>query len=602
MKIKGSARKNGFIKRLCEESLILSCLGKLSSRLIYFLKASMASFLLTGSASTDEKLKNGLAGSYLEKYKVKKRVVTPAKRAFSLSVEEGIITKYYRAWLERALYTSAKSYGVFLLTFSIYIAIVHFIKTNNLNAIVSSQSLLVAFITLVLSVPFIVSRKSLVMFFRGSAFINGMLSECIDLDRYDSKRKSSAFAVAIFAGSVLGALCFFTTETRIIVFLAGIIYTLAVFHSPELGVFSVAFAFPFANKLVVSLMATVSFVSYVVKVLRGKRSIHSGAAGVFVGILGAAFFFVFLKGGGEKALFAFCMCALYILASNLLSTPALLKKMVSSFVKGLSLCCLAFSLQMFDGAFHGEAADKVLTSSFSVFSSSSTFGGYVILMLPFMFCKASRGKFFSKFFSYLLFVGLISYSVYLGHAVLALLAAVCLAVYMAISNGNLFRPLFFAFGLPVGGLYFANVPITYSGLGIYDLMSGWTAAAAAASPHFFLGVGMAEESVTLAFDGSSNNMFLQIFLECGALGYLLLVLAVVFALQRVYASLGEIGSENRVITAAAGASVLSGLALGFGTNLWSTPSLCTAFWLCLGMAGAAYRLRMADRRGTDERF
>ncbi len=602
MKNKGSARKTGFIKRLCEESLILSCLGKLSSRLIYFLKVSMVSFLLTGSAYADDHLKDGLAGSYLEKYKVKKRIITPAKRAFSLAVEDSFITKYYRIGLERALYTSARTYGVFLLTFSIYVAAVCFIRLDGFEAAIRSRSILVAFAIFVFSVPFLVSRKSLIMFLRSSAFVNGMLSECVDPDRYDAKRKSTAFALAILVGSVLGALCFFTTETRMLVFLAGIIYTLAVFHSPELGLFSVAFIFPFGGRLLISFMASVSFISYLIKVLRGKRSIHSGAAGVFVSILATSFFFVYLKGGGEKALFAFCMCAVYMLASNLLSTPALLRKLVSTFVKGLSLAFLAFSLQMFNGAFHGQSLLDTLKNSPSVFEDNLTFGCYVILMLPFMFCKASNGKFFSKFFGYLLFVGLIAYSVFFGHTVLAVLAAVCLAAYMAISSGRLFRPLFLAFGLPVGGLYFANIPITYSGLGIYDVMSGWTAAAAAASPHFFLGVGMSEESVALAFEGSSNNMFLQIFLECGAFGYLLLVLAVVFALQRVYASLSDVGTENRVITAAAGASVLSGLAIGFGTNLWSTPELSTALWLCLGLAGAAYRLRMADGRDTDERF
>ena len=80
------------------------------------------------------------------------------------------------------------------------------------------------------------------------------------------------------------------------------------------------------------------------------------------------------------------------------------------------------------------------------------------------------------------------------------------------------------------------------------------------------------------------------------------VLGIVFAMQRLYASLSKVGTENRVITASAGASVLSALVLGCGINLWAHTELCVAFWLSLGLANAAYRLRMEERREADEQY
>lgn len=600
MKNNGSVRKKGFIKRLARESLILSCLGKLSSRLIYFLKVSMLSFLLTGCAGTDKALESGVTGSYIKEHKLFSRFVRPVKRAFSLSVEESFFAGLYRKALERVIYTPVSTYGAFFLTFGIYIALVYYVKLYAFYMTTSMASLEIACVIMLFSLPLLLSRKSLVGLLSGSVFISGIFSGCIDFSYYDGKKRPAAVGTAIILGSLLGVLTFFCGELRMIAFLFAAVFMLVVFHSPEMGLFSTALAFPFFDRGFVSALVFVSFISYIIKVLRGKRNLHFGASGVFVSLLGLMFLFNWLGGGGEKALFAFCMCALYILAANLLSTPKLLRKCVSALVSGFGICILVAAVQVFNSAWTGEGWRTAVEGSFSVFSDDSALAGYMILMLPFMFCKANRGGFLSKGLSYLLFVTCIAYSVFTGHTVFAVLAAVTVTVYLSISARRIFRPLVLCFGLPVGGLYFADVSISYSGMGLYDVMAGWTAAVAAATPHFFLGVGMTDASVALAFGGESNSMFLQTLVECGLAGLVLLTLALAFAMQRLYASLSKVGTENRVVTAAAGASVLAGFMLGCGIDLWAHTELCVAFWLCLGLAGATYRVRTEERRDTDE--
>lgn len=92
-KIKSKSKKTGFIKRLLNESLILSCLGKLSSRLISFLKVSILSFLLTGCSKADSALETGVVGTYLKKPDIRGRVIRPVKRGFARSAEESILVQ-----------------------------------------------------------------------------------------------------------------------------------------------------------------------------------------------------------------------------------------------------------------------------------------------------------------------------------------------------------------------------------------------------------------------------------------------------------------------------------------------------------------------------
>lgn len=578
----------------------MSCLGKLSSRLISFLKVSILSFLLTGCGKADAALETGIISTHLQDFNVQGRVVRPVKRAFARSASESTLGKLYRRALSRAIYTPVSTYGAFFATLGAYISIVHYIKIYTMDTEISGNTALISSALLVaFSIPLFFCHKPLVRMLGESAFVRGAFSCCIDFKRYTGEKRPAAIGTAFTVGSVAGLMLFFCPQWRLFVFLAAAVYLLVVFHSPEVGLFAVAFTFPFMGRGYISALVIAAFFSYTVKVLRGKRNIHFGASGLFVGLLGACFFFSWLRGGGEGALFALCMCCLYFLAANLLSTPRLIKKCVSVAAAGFGVVVLVFAVQLLNGALRGDTVWTVINNRFSVFQSSTSLASYMVMLLPIVFCKVGSG-FMQRLFSYLIFVACIVYFVFTGHTALAVLAAATLTAYLAISARRVFRPLIMCFGIPVGGLYFAALPISFSGMGLYDVITGWGAAMQAATQHLLVGVGMSPASLGLVFDGDSSSMFFQLLLECGLTGGFLFVLAIVFANQRLYASLAEVGTPNRNVTAAAGAAAMAGLVLGCGTNMWANAEVCVIYWLCLGLADAAYRIRIDERRGMDE--
>jgi len=604
MKSNKNAHKKSFIKRLFEESLILSCLGKISSRLIYFFKVSIFSFLLTDCDTVDNALERGAASRGVNRIKLKQRFIRPLKYRFSLSVENSLLAGLYRRGLQRALYTPVSTYGAFLATLGIYIGLVYFVKLYAFFATdISVASLVTACVVFLCSVPLLFCGKPLITAVSESAVISTLLSGCIDFSAYNGKKRSAAVGSAIILGSVSGVLTFFCGEWRILALICAAIYLLMVLHSPELGLFSVVLLFPFVPRPLTCAMVLITFAFYILKVLRGKRNLHFGTAGVFVAMLGIGFLFVYLKGGGQNALFALCMCLVYCLAANLLCTPKLLRKCVRTLVTGFSVALAIYALQVFNAAYSGHNWYGAIVGSFSVFATADRLACYALLLLPFVFCKSKNGSFIKQTVSYLLMVACIIYSVVIGYTALAVLSAAAIALYLAVDGCRLFRPLVLCFGLPVMGLYFASGYIPYNNVNLFAVMENWMAALKAGSAHFFTGVGMSAASVTMAFGGDSSSMYFQTLLECGISGLLLLVLATAFSTQRIYTQLSPTGTENRSITAAAGAAALICLTVSMGENLWADPSLCVIYWLCLGLASAAYTARQEEQRGMyDEKM
>lgn len=602
MKSKGTTQRIGLINRLLKGSLILSCLGIISSRLISFFKASVFSYLLVGGTVSDAALENGAIGTAVKKHRLNTRLVRAVKTWFSLSVENSVIVKRYRIALNRLIYTPISTFGAFFATLGIYICIVYFIKLYGFNAqtTVSISSLYIGGVVVLFSIPLLLSRKSLVGALYSSVFVRTMLSGLIDLDAYTGEKQHGAVGTALMAGFSLGFLCFFCGEVKVLLLLLAVVYLLVVLHSPEAGLVSVIAAFPFCERYMLCTLISVAFASYLIKVLRGKRNLHLKTSNIFALMLGLCFLFELFGGGGKTAWFALCMTAAYLLAANLINTQKLLNKCANVFTVGLGVVVTVFAVQVFVDALNGAGWGYTLTHSCSVFASGKQLSCYLLLMLPFVYCKSGGRSFLSKAYSYALVIACIIYSVLNGDTVYAILTAIAATLFLAVKDRKIFRPFVMCFGVPVSGLYFAAVPISFGDMGFYETVSGWVAALRAALDNFITGTGMSALSVSLVFAGDSHSMFLQTFIECGAAGLLLLLLAVVFALQRVYARLGEVDSVNRNITAAAGASALIGLVIGMGTNLWADKDTCLIFWLCLGLAGAAFEIRKEKRRGNDD--
>lgn len=579
----------------------MSCLGALSSRLISFFKESIFSYIFTGAEKSDKALTDSALCTVAAEHGVKPRAVRSFKRGFAASIENSAIAAVYRRAVRRIVYTPVSTFGTFSATLGVYICLVYFVKLYGFGGENAGglTSLIIGAVTVALSIPLLLCRKPLAAALNGSLFIRGMFAGLIELGEYNEEKRRGAVGTALIVGSALGVLTFFCGETAILLMLLALVYVLLVFYSPELGLISAVAAFPFCGRRLLCALITAAFISYILKVLRGKRNLRLCCSNIFVVLLGICFAFE-TSGGGENAWFSMSMAALYVLAANLLNTRKLLNKCANVLTVGLGVAMAVYVAQVFIASLNGASWRYALISSCSVFASGRQFSYYTLMLLPFIFCKAGGSSAFSKLYGYVFSAAIIVYSVMNGYTVCAVLAAVAATLFLAVRGRQMFRPFAICFGVPIGALYFAAVPISFGNMGFYDTLSGWLAALKAGGASFFTGAGMSAQSVELVLSGDSHSMYLQTFAECGAVGLILLLLAVCFALQRCYCALSKVGTENRNLAAAAGAVCMVGLLISLCTNLWADTNICFIFWLCLGLSGAAYEIRKEERRGLDD--
>lgn len=601
MKSKVSTKK-GYFKRLREESLVLSCLAGLSSRLIYFLKVSLISFFFSGAESFDTSLENGFFYDGIKSIKLRERVIRPIKGSFSLAFERSSVYLLYRRIAARLLYTPTSTFGAYLVTFGVYVGLVYYVKLYALGEDASVYSLVNGCFIIVMAFPLLFSGKPLIRFLGDSAFVSRALYGCIELDAYKGEKKSAAVGSAIIFGSVCGVASYFCGEGRILLLLALAVFAMLIGHSPEMGMVFTAFSFSFVPRGFLMFTVSLTLVSYLFKVIRGKRNLRFGTAGVFAVMLLLNFLFVLMRGGGNNAWYAFCVVAVCLLASNLLVTYKLIKKVIQALVFGMGFVFIDFAYGLLTDALAGGDIASALKVQSAFFDNSYSFARFCLVMLPFLFCKAEGSVLFGRPLCFFVGTGCLAYCVHTGNTLLAIIIAAVLTLYLAVARRRFFRPLLMCFGLPIGVLYFARVPISFEAMGFADTINGWAQAIGAMQGNFFTGVGMTDGSLALGGVTDSHSMYLQTMAECGVVGFVLLVLCLASCCMRLFAGLSPVGNDSRRIAAAAGASVVAGLTLGCYNNLWAEGSLGFVFWLALGIAVAAYEVRKEEKRGVGDEY
>lgn len=99
----------------------------------------------------------------------------------------------------------------------------------------------------------------------------------------------------------------------------------------------------------------------------------------------------------------------------------------------------------------------------------------------------------------------------------------------------------------------------------------------------------------------SHNTFLQVWMECGALGLLAFVGAMASAVKSAVRSVRRCGDRAARHMAIAGASAISGaLVCGLADYLWTYPRIMFVFWFVFGLTLAAVRVCNSDGGASGE--
>ena len=310
------------------------------------------------------------------------------------------------------IYRKLKTYGAFLFSLGAYGMITYIVRFFAYpNVEFSIRHFVVCAVILFLALPLMSSKETL-----AEALLNSKILSLILFDGFGIPRDTltkrlvypKQYAAVTILGMVLGVLTCFIDPIYYVFGLAAIIGTLVVFRYPEIGIIVWVALLPFVGmfehgSLILAAAVLVTDISYLIKLIRGKRAFRLGLIDYAIVLFSIIYFVsgIISKGGiasFRSALMYVIFLSGYFLIVNLLRTPEWIRRCVVTGVLSGAVSCFIGILQIFTGTLNTSWLDtsvfsEIGTRIVSLFDNPNIFAEYLILVIPFaMACLLRKGK------------------------------------------------------------------------------------------------------------------------------------------------------------------------------------------------------------------
>lgn len=570
------------------------------------------------------------------------------RREFEQSLLLDVVRRFFALLLELRL----RTVGLLLLSCGIWTAAFHMLRLLLTGGGSPELSvLLFAGGTALSSLPLLCSRRSVSEGILGSSILSFLLFDVLGLyeDSFrDPVTRERGGFTAFMLGIAVGLLTLFIRPWYLLAAVGVILCVAAIFRMPEAGLSILALALPFAGVGTFLVIFLVTWASYLVKLVLGRRSLRFGAADacLFVYalvVLGGTLFPVSLTASASAGFLRLFAVLTGILALQLVRsgktalrvTGLLTVSVLMTVILGLVGYARQGAAQLVSG--HGFPFSTAQMTS--LFASPTVFACFLLLLLPFVpafFSCAGKGSHKVLLF---LSLGLCGLCLVLTWDVPAIVGAIfALAVYFLLRRkrgwfGILLLTLVTLGCLVPSGIYES----LHLGAKLFPDLPGRVAVATdylrAVLPCLAVGAGSGAPAPAGLFRGvtdpayiretGSGSFYVQSLAENGILGLVLLLLTIlcVLLLCRSAVRLGfgfdpedgvsdgdllpAVSEEtvSRRLTAAGCASLAGILAGGLLLDPFALPATELCFWLILGMTAAvaqsALRRKAAQQRSSE---
>ena len=233
----------------------------------------------------------------------------------SLVFENGFFARMGRSLASLMSSLCINVYGTFFMSFGLCTIITQLVGVYVLKATLTNSEvgLLTGATAVACSVPFLLSSKTVIQIFSGGKVARkitvGLL--CIPEEKlWNTKKIGGAqfMLVSALLGLVAGAATYYIYPIQIVAAFLIFILVVLIFAYPESGVILSCILIPFLQylsyvDLVLLTLVMLTSISYVIKLIRGKRTFHMSSAGVMVVLFGIAMIIAgIFSPGGQTAL------------------------------------------------------------------------------------------------------------------------------------------------------------------------------------------------------------------------------------------------------------------------------------------------------------
>ena len=511
---------------------------------------------------------------------------------------------------------STRLYGTMLLCFGLLSSLIYFLGISADGGITTP---VLGILLAGLSIPFLLTDKPLPVFLQDFRPTDYIFFEFFCMKRHSTMEsvKSFPIAVAIVIGVIPALLSVFIPMWQVTLTIAILICIYIGMASPEFIFLSSLLCLPYIrfipySEIVFSLAILLALISFVRKVIYGRRVLYIEQYDILLGIMLLFILIsgIFVKGiesfGGSIKMIIFALG--YILAGNIITNRRLAELSASSvIISGVAASLISIGQVISTLVRLGSSADQ--DSFNSVLARQD--GVAVSLMVSMVFAVGMIGvarggrRALAIISSFLCLTSLVISGELL--AITSLIIAI--GAFVVIRHNKLpgvFLPLLLGVSVAVLllpdsflNIVFASSPSVISAEDLFEL---WNKSLQVMTHHLAIGIGIGSESfgqemaaVGVVGHPDSSNLFIELGLEAGILAPTCLIILLITRMKhRSMQYLYVRNSQIERISILSGACLFSLLAFGMVNYIWSDASACYLFWCIFGIGSASLRVAKRD--------
>ncbi|MBP3322511.1 MAG: hypothetical protein J6M12_09150 [Clostridia bacterium] len=538
-----------------------------------------------------------LGGAVNERFDLSKRVIRPARIAFSKEMEQSALLYFIDSLFWKLASAPLRAYGVFWLTFVVY-SLLFFVTGGYITGQewLSVGLVVKAIIGVLAPLPLLFTSKetTLAKGLLQSRVFSFLLFDLLGLEKEPFEKKRTAVngtAVAFLAGTLLAILGLVFSAKSLCFVAFWLLFWRLAYVSPESGMILSCLCMPVAEGKDLRNMLLVTLLMFAVKLFRGKRNLKMGVFTFFMLLYGLTVLFCGLV-SPEGAHFeqteqllmllpAFFLPALLfyrkewiIRASNALSFGAIFTAVGALLVYALSFVPEEY-LQMM------PVLEKLGESALV---NTATFGAFVAIAVPLFISRLLvDGRFKARVSSSVLLVLL-----FLA-AVISKDPGVWIVFASAVAMMMIFKRNVTVFPLLIGGAAGAVLYCFVLPQQISDVVEGY---AGPFSADFSLVARQFSESASRLFAGigigsgaDGGNFYSRLLTEQGAAGLILLVVTafgvLCYGISASYKN-EQAGYIQRKLTGSFAVSLICTMLMGVFTDLFADEKLLFLLFFVMG--------------------
>lgn len=614
---------------------ILSLLFSLSDRLERAYKSSLIGYFFISLYS---RLNDSWERGAIRRRLHRRRSASKGRRrrstlSFAELYESSLLSRIITGITTRVVNSKVRIFGVFLFVFGFlttFAAMLRYFLVSEIMWV----NLITGAVVALLSVPLLISGKRF-----GQALIDGRISGYVmnvilgvDESRFewDEDAQSVGYPVVLAVSAVLGILTYVISPVYIIVIFifAAIFGTIMCF--PELGIMTTLVCIPFTSvfdnpSVAVTVLIGITLASYVSKLVRGKRVLRLTLIDVLVALFGLLILFGGICTGGSAdslrtAVMYFAFLLLYFLIVNSYIRKTWIYRGLKLIVISTGIVAILGVLE--DGMIGSSIVDMSLFSDIGARISAflgnpNMLAAYLVIVLPialgevvvagrwstrlwYIFCSLAIG---------VCVVMTLSRAAWLGMAVaiVAFLLACDLRTGWLAVGAAATVPIWIGF-VPDSFTRRLTSTLAISDGDLMYRMNIWRGVTRMIGDHLISGVGVGEEAfknayVLYAVSGTeaavhSHNLYLQVILELGIVGIVILALVMIMFAQRCSSEISNLkrGSKTRIMISAGFSGICGVLVMGLTDYVWYDYRVFLIFWAVMALTVALARINEKERK------